>query len=537
MFELVAKLPSIFENMKKDRGMNIFGGYVQKKQRFFHNIGLGLCAASCAYIWPIESVTARASDTATLIHPSEHKRIPDFVDLVRQVRPAVVSITSMVRPQALGDDGSNAGSGDGFSFPFPFPIPILPQQSKQLVEAHASGFLISSDGYIVTNNHVVKGAAKVTVTLDDGTNLQAHIVGRDSKTDIALIKVTPSQSLPFIELGNSDNVQPGEWVVAVGSPFGLGGTVTAGIVSARGRDINEGPYDNFIQVDAPINRGNSGGPLFTQNGKVIGVNTAILSPSGGGSIGIGFAIPSDTVQNVVDQLRRTGHVVRGYIGVGAQMVSPIMAKALKLPQTNPVGTPPGGALIASINPDSPAQKAGLKVEDVITDVNGHHIASPHDLAVYVASLAPDAHVPVSYVRAGKVSRTNIVIGNLSHKNSPTSSASVGKRLGVSFAAITPATRQQFGLSSNARGVIVTDVEAGSIAEQGGIKPGDIVQSIDNKNISNPHNAVAIIKSCIADHRPVLFYILRDEQRFLIAVSPDMDSSIEDSNSDNSDDDD
>lgn len=262
--------------------------------------------------------------------------------------------------------GGMGGGMGGMPFPFPFPFQMAPQQSRQQIEARGSGFLISADGYVVTNNHVVKGATKVTVTLDDGTTLPAKIIGRDGKTDLALLKVTSTQKLPFIELGESDDVQAGEWVVAVGNPYGLGGTVTAGIVSARGRDINEGPYDNFIQIDAPINRGNSGGPLFTQDGKVVGVNSMILSPSGG-SIGIGFAIPSDTVRNVTDQLRKTGHVVRGYLGVNAQVISPAMAKALNMPVSAP-GAPPAGALVASTSPDSPAEKAGLKAEDIVTDL-------------------------------------------------------------------------------------------------------------------------------------------------------------------------
>lgn len=296
--------------------------------------------ASCVLVTaaaPWCSTPARAeADSVIKPNTPTSQRIPDFVSLVKQVKPAVVSITSMIRADAV--EGDNGGMG-GMPFPFPFPFQMMPQPSHQTIEARGSGFLISADGYVVTNNHVVKGATKVTVTLDDGTTLPAKVVGRDGKTDLALLKVTTSEKLPFIELGESDDVQPGEWVIAVGNPYGLGGTVTAGIVSARGRDINEGPYDNFIQVDAPINRGNSGGPLFTQDGKVVGVNTAILSPSGGGSIGIGFAIPSDTVRNVVEQLRKTGHVVRGYLGVNAQVISPVMARALGLPAPATPGAP------------------------------------------------------------------------------------------------------------------------------------------------------------------------------------------------------
>ncbi len=440
------------------------------------------------------------ADTSSVIKPSgPAQRIPDFVELVKQVKPAVVSITSMIRSDSLEGEGGGMG-GNGGPFPFPFPFQMMPQSSKQLVEARGSGFVISADGYVVTNNHVVKGATKVSVTLDDGTTLPAKVVGRDGKTDLALLKVTPTQKLPFIELGESDDVQPGEWVIAVGNPYGLGGTVTAGIVSARGRDINEGPYDNFIQVDAPINRGNSGGPLFTQDGKVVGVNTAILSPSGGGSIGIGFAIPSDTVRSVVDQLRKTGHVVRGYLGVNAQVISPVMASALNLPAPAVAGAPPAGALVASVSPDSPAEKAGLKAEDVITDFNGQKITTPHDLAVRVAAVAPGTQVTIGYVRAGKAQTVNLKIGNLATATSDTgkaSSAVGGQHLGVALAPLNRDMRQQLGLPQDAHGVVVSDVEAGSPADQAGIRPGDVIQAVGSQQVDTPKAAVALVKTAMA----------------------------------------
>ncbi|WP_338332984.1 Do family serine endopeptidase [Acetobacter sp. LMG 32666] len=465
------------------------------------------------------------ADTSSMIKPSgPAQRIPDFVELVKQVKPAVVSITSMIRSDAMEGEGGNMGMGGGGGpFPFPFPFQMMPQPSKQLIEARGSGFVISADGYVVTNNHVVKGATKVTVTLDDGTTLPAKVVGRDGKTDLALLKVTPTQKLPFIELGESDDVQPGEWVIAVGNPYGLGGTVTAGIVSARGRDINEGPYDNFIQVDAPINRGNSGGPLFTQDGKVVGVNTAILSPSGGGSIGIGFAIPSDTVRSVVDQLRKTGHVVRGYLGVNAQIISPVMASALNLPAPAVAGTPPAGALVASVSQDSPAEKAGLKAEDVITDFNGQKIATPHDLAVRVAAVAPGTQVTIGFVRAGKAQTVNLKIGNLASAagdTGKTASAVGGQHLGIALAPLNRDTRQQLGLPQDAHGVVVSDVEAGSPADQAGIRPGDVIQAVGSQQVDAPKAAVGLIKAAMAAKKPLLLRILREGQSLFIAISPD-----------------
>lgn len=271
--------------------------------------------------------------------------LPDFTDLVTQVKPAVVSITTKLQASPAADE-------DGPQLPMPFrqfPFGGMgPQMGPQAhaIEARGSGFIVDANGTVVTNNHVVKDAKSVSVTLDDGTQLPAKVIGRDARTDIAVLKIDAHKQLPYIQLGNSANVKPGEWVVAMGNPFGLGGSVTAGIVSASGRDIGAGPYDQFIQVDAPINQGNSGGPLFTQDGKVIGMNTAILSPSGG-SIGIGFAIPSDMIHTVVAQLEKTGKVTRGYIGVEAQLVSDNMAKAMHLDAKS-------GALIAGVQSDTPA---------------------------------------------------------------------------------------------------------------------------------------------------------------------------------------
>ena len=339
------------------------------------------------------------------IEPSQlsHK-LPDFVDLVKQVKPAVVSIT--VKMTDDGEEGGMQGHGEGGpgqgmspfgGMPFPMPFPFGQQQAHpRTVEARGSGFLIDPDGTIVTNNHVVKNAKSVSVTLDDGSTVPARVIGRDSRSDLAVIRIKANHKLPFINLGDSDEAQVGSWVVAVGNPFGLGGTVTAGIVSARGRNIGEGPYDSFIQIDAPINMGNSGGPLFTQDGKVVGVNTAIFSPSGG-SVGIGFAIPSNTVKSVVAQLEKSGKVTRGFIGVQAQAVSATMAGALHLQAGS---GDENGALVASVEPDSPAQNAGLQPGDVITGVNGHHIGNQRDLALTISQIPPGEEAKLAVMRNG-----------------------------------------------------------------------------------------------------------------------------------------
>ena len=335
--------------------------------------------------------------------------LPDFTNLVTQVKPAVVSITTRLSPQAASDEEGDQMQGQQ---QLPYPFNQMPfggmgphsQQRMHAVEARGSGFIVDANGTIVTNNHVVKGAKTVTVTLDDGSKLPAKVLGVDPRTDIAVLKVKADKPLSYIQLGNSTNVKSGQWVVAMGNPFGLGGTVTAGIVSASGRDIGSGPYDQFIQIDAPINQGNSGGPLFTQDGKVIGMNTAILSPSGG-SVGIGFAIPSDMIRTVVAQLEKTGHVTRGYIGVEAQQVSDTMAKAMHLSANS-------GALLAGVQPDAPAAHAGLVPGDVITAVNGQSVKNPRDLAVDVAAVSPGDEAKLDVQHNGEAKTISVKVGQM-----------------------------------------------------------------------------------------------------------------------------
>ncbi|WP_237217516.1 trypsin-like peptidase domain-containing protein, partial [Falsiroseomonas oryziterrae] len=276
-----------------------------------------------------------------------------FADLVKAVRPAVVTVVAT-------DIAARAG------------MPNMRPGRERGARSMGSGFVIDAGGFIVTNNHVVEGAQRLTVKLDDGREMPARLVGRDPRTDIALLKVEAGAPLPFVRLGDSSKAEVGDWVVAMGNPFGLSGTVTTGVVSATGRDIGAGPYDDFIQVDAPINQGNSGGPLFAQDGTVIGVNTAIFSPTGG-SVGIGFAVPSNLVSRVVADLRSTGTVERGFLGVSTQAVDNAMASALKLGETR-------GALVAGVERDGPAAKAGLRPGDVVTAVAGQPVRNPRDLA-------------------------------------------------------------------------------------------------------------------------------------------------------------
>ncbi len=354
--------------------------------------------------------------------------IGDFTNLVAKVSPAVVSITVHLRVDQTSEDVGPGGDGNGDNGgdngdqgqaqngpPFPGFPPGFPfgdmqggQPQPEAVEAKGSGFIIDSSGIVVTNNHVVKDAKSVSVELADGASYNATVLGTDPKTDLAVLKIKTSHPLPYVEIGSSKDVTPGEWVVAMGNPFGLGGSVTAGIVSALGRDIGDGPYDRFIQIDAPINEGNSGGPLFDQHGYVIGINTAILSPSGG-SVGIGFAIPSDLMKRVVSQLVAGGKVVRGYLGVEAQEISPQMAQAMNLPGGDPTSD---GALIAAVSPGSPAFRAGLQAGDVITKVNGSAVTNPGDLAADVANVVPGKDTTVSYIRNGQSHDISVAVATM-----------------------------------------------------------------------------------------------------------------------------
>ena len=478
------------------------------------------------------------ADTGAIKPQTQVQALPNFVNLVKQVKPAVVSITSHIKESVVDqEEGGGMGGGQQSPFPFPFPFQMMPQQQQpnRTVEARGSGFIISADGYVVTNNHVVNGATKVTVTLDDGTTLPAKIIGRDPKTDVALLRVKPSGKLPYIELGESDDVQPGEWVVAVGNPYGLGGTVTAGIVSALGRDLHSGAYNDFIQIDAPINHGNSGVPLFTQDGKVIGINSMIISPNGGGSIGIGFAIPSDTVKSVVTQLEKTGHVTRGYLGIEGQDISQTMAQALNLKSPEP-GAPPRGTLVASVSKGSPAEKAGVKSGDVIVTLDGHPIRNGHDLAVKVVSIAPGTAATLGLLRDAKPMDLKFTVGNLAAQESSGSGAGNGDqaagpgKLGVSLASLTPRARQELGLDESVQGAVVADVAQGSPADQSGIRPGDIIVAVGSHVTPNPHAVVAQVHDALGRKQPPLLRILRDGQQLFVAVSPTGNDDSDDSSS-------
>lgn len=382
-----------------------------------------------------------------------------------------------------------------------------------------SGFIVTADGMIVTNNHVVADSSDITVVLDDGTELKAKLVGTDPKTDLAVIKVDAGKDLPFVSWGDSNAMQVGDPVLAIGNPFGIGTTVTAGIVSARGRDLRNGPYDDFLQVDAPINRGNSGGPLLSMEGKVIGVNAAIYSPNGG-NVGVGFAIPSVQAQDIVARLMKSGSIERGYIGVSIQPVSEEVAEAVGLPKAE-------GAIVAEVNEASAALKAGIETGDIVTGFNGKPVDGPRALARAVADVEPGAKTKITVWRQGKEVELDITVGKMTDEEQ-VAAATPGEEpkaastselagLGIEVAGVTADTRERLGLPEEASGVVVTEV-AGDEAGEAGIREGDIVLSINQEPVSTVAQARDIVgKAKEGGKRSVLMLVQRGENRTFVAV--------------------
>jgi serine protease Do len=447
--------------------------------------------------------------------------LPSLAPLVEHVSSAVVTISAQGGVDKLARDQDDADDDTGDQ---PGGLPFedflrrffdrrggMPETGREFVGL-GSGFIVDPQGYIVTNNHVVSKAEKITVILQDNSRHEAKIIGRDEKTDLALIKIDVKEKLPFVGWGDSDRAKVGDWVVAVGNPFGLGGTVTAGIISAVGRNINEGPYDAYLQIDAPINRGNSGGPTFDLGAEVIGVNTAIYSPSGG-SVGIGFAVPSNVAKNVVQQLKDKGHVTRGWLGVAIQGITPAIARSLGL---NP--DQPGGALVASVTPNSPAAKAGVKQGDVITEAGGHQIKQVGDLPRIVAAAPPGQALDLTIRRGGKETKLNVTLGELSESPKQAAAATADEdrtgALGLRLAAITPELRRQYHIPREVEGVVIASVADQSAAASAGIQAGDVLVSVDQTPVETPLKAAEQLKEAAAKGNVLLLVNRKGSSQFV-----------------------
>src|ERR1700737_4229108 len=443
-----------------------------------------------------------------------------FADIVERVKPSVISVKVNINEKvASKDDGGNNDDSpfqpgspmERFFRRFGGPDGLPPgmrgaPRGGHAVTGQGSGFFISADGYAVTNNHVVDGADKVEVTTDDGKIYKAKVIGTDARTDLALIKVEGGSDFPFAKLSDG-KPRIGDWVLAVGNPFGLGGTVTAGIVSARGRDIGNGPYDDFIQIDAPVNKGNSGGPAFNTEGEVMGVNTAIYSPSGG-SVGIAFSIPASTVKNVVAQLKDKGTVSRGWIGIQVQPVTQDIADNLGLKKAE-------GALVAEPQANGPAAKAGIESGDIITAVNGQSIKDARELARTIGSLAPGSAVKLDVLHKGKDEAVNLALGQLPATQGANANPAHGSdvpRLGLTVA---PASSVA-GAGKN--GVVVTDVDPKSAAADRGFKEGDVILEVAGKSVANPADVRDAVKAAHADNKnSVLMRVRSGDASHYVAV--------------------
>ena len=431
-----------------------------------------------------------------------------FADLVNEVRPAVVNIqvTRAIRPAA---HSRMKWRRPGMELPEMFrhfwPMPGSAMPGMPRAEGVGSGFIVDASGLIVTSHHVVKGADSVTVTLQDGRRLEARVAGIDPRTDLALIEVDAGGSLPVVEFGDSDRTRVGDWVVAVGNPFGLGGTVTAGIVSGRGRDIGSGPYDDYLQLDAPINRGSSGGPLFDRSGRVVGVNTAIFSPSGG-NVGIGFAIPANVAKPVIESLRTDGKVDRGWLGVRIQRIGETMAEALGLEA-------PKGALVASVMPDGPAASAGLRAGDVILSFAGEPLDTMKDLPRIVADFESGTEVDIEVWRDGARETLTATIGAQGQGAfaKVATANGDGTKLGVVLA-----PRGEPGKA----GVMIAEVAPGSPAARNGLRPGDVIVQAGSTMVSVPDDVADAVRAAASGDKPVLLLVERGDDRRYVAIELD-----------------
>lgn len=459
---------------------------------------------------------------------------PSFADLAEKLLPSVVNIstsqTVTVRDdlQDFPDLQLPPGSPlDDFLHDFmqkKYGGKNGAKPLKRKSTALGSGFIIDPAGYVVTNYHVIQDADEITVILQDDTNVQATVVGRDKNTDLALLKIKTDKKLQAVPWGDSDKIRVGDWILAIGNPYGLGGTVTTGIISARARDIQSGPYDDYLQTDAPINRGNSGGPMFNMDGEVIGINTAIFSPSGG-SIGIGFAIPTSLAKGVIEQIRNSGYVKRGWLGVRIQAVTPDIAEGFGLDSAR-------GALVSSVTPESPAAKAKIESGDVITTFNNKPIKEMHNLPRVVAETPADTTVPVTLFRKGKEMTLDVKVGELKAKDEPDEaeentdntektpkdeSQSV-KSLGLKVAKLTDKFRETYSIPKESNGLVVTSVDSDGLAGQNGIVIGDVVLEANQKVAKSAKDLDEQAAAAKKAAKPLLVLVERKGESRFVAIN-------------------
>ncbi len=440
-----------------------------------------------------------------VVPPEKVLPIESIPALAKEVSPAVVNLSTtqvvrFSRPRLR----SPFGRQDPFEEFFNNFFGNIPREQKR--RSLGSGFIVSDDGYILTNNHVVEKAEEIVVTLLDKEEFKAEVVGTDPKTDIALIKIGTGTKLPFVRLGDSETLEIGEWVVAIGNPFGLGHTVTTGIVSAKGRVIGSGPYDDFIQTDASINPGNSGGPLFNLRGEVVGINTAIIQ----GGQGIGFATPVHLAKSVLGQLREKGKVTRGWLGVYIQRLTPDVADTLNVPGKK-------GALVADVTKEGPAEKSGIRSGDVIVSFDGKEVADEHDLPHIVAATKPGRKVDVVVIREGKEVKIPVTIAEMEPEAGQRRAGApdLSKGLGLTVQDITPEIARHMNLE-NRKGVLVSSIEPGSPAEDAGFREGDVIRAINRTPVKDSEDFEARMKD-VKDDKTVLFLVERGEGRIFLAV--------------------
>lgn len=491
---------------------------------------VALVALGAIAVPVLEPYAVNAATEATAVPAAPGSLVTadgSYSAIVKQDKPAVVTVMVEVKP---GEDQNAQMQGQmppgmedffrrffGDNGPMPGGPQGGPQQQQRVQRALGSGFIISPDGVIVTNNHVIDKASKITVTLDDGKQYKAKLLGADPRTDLAVLKID-AKNLPTLQWGDSDTAEVGDKVIAIGNPFGVGTTVTAGIISARGRDLHNGPYDDFLQVDAAINHGNSGGALINTSGQVIGITAAIYSPNDG-SVGVGFAIPSDMARKIVGELEKDGTIQRGYLGVMIQPVTEDIAQAVGLSDK-------GGALVSAVTADTPAAKAGLKVGDVILSVDGKDVSTPRDLSLRIAETKPGDKADLTVWRDGGKTSVDVTTASLPDEMQTASAAPTPQEkspaavpeLGLQVQPIQPDERDQLGLADNQNGVVVTEIDPNSDAADKGLQPGDVILSVNSAPVTSVGDVEKAVKATEkSGHDVALLLIARQGTQQFVAL--------------------